>query len=183
MWGSFLHAVPFIRGTKREWEGGDSKGVLSKISRKRRLHSPETFRCLLGLSGVRPNAASVFRGGDPNSRRPPILLPLNQIVSGMEVLRRLLPRRHRDQYQFELLKSSSAHELLPRNRQGHSLPRYFSHHERLASTESIPRLITPKVSGRIDEARVCEKIASVFLRLIESIRCQSLPMRINASFH
>ena len=63
----------------------------------------------------------------------------------MEVLRRFLPRRRRDQYQFELLKSCSAHEFQPRCRQGQSLPRYFSHHERLATPESFSRTITSKV--------------------------------------
>ncbi|EYC15706.1 hypothetical protein Y032_0036g3307 [Ancylostoma ceylanicum] len=79
-------------------------------------------------------------------------MPLNAI-------RRLLPRKVvRDEYSFELLRSSSAHEMMPSSStQPHAdLPRYYSNYDHV--TIQSPRL---QASSSTASAPATSKVRSL----------------------
>uniref|UniRef100_A0A1I7TY68 Ovule protein n=1 Tax=Caenorhabditis tropicalis TaxID=1561998 RepID=A0A1I7TY68_9PELO len=69
----------------------------------------------------------------------------------MDVLRRIMPRKmKRDQYSFELLKSSSNIELSTGVGPGTPLPRNFSHYDSIR--------IAPSSQSTVRRPPVCNKV-------------------------
>ncbi|CAB3398091.1 unnamed protein product [Caenorhabditis bovis] len=69
----------------------------------------------------------------------------------MDVLRRIIPRKmKRDQYSFELLKSTSAMELSRRDSSTTPLPRHFSQYDSIQTAPSSQTAISKKSEEVID---------------------------------